>query len=110
MSPQRSKKFLTRKWRALREDSGLTLKEGAGRLGISSSYLSKIETGQANISFDVLERLADFYNQNILFFFLRRKTPMPEDSIFFHSNEKHNWHNNGSTVATALWIYSPFRD
>src|SRR6056297_2392661 len=40
--PQLSKKFLTRKWRTLREESGFTLEEVAGKLGISSSYLSKI--------------------------------------------------------------------
>src|SRR6056297_3465073 len=68
-NPQYSKKFLSKKWRALREESGYTLDEVSTELGISPSYLSKIETGQANISFDVLERLADFYNQNILFFF-----------------------------------------
>ncbi len=185
-NPQHSKKFLSKKWRTLREDSGYTLDEVSSELGISPSYLSKIETGQANISFDVLQRLADFYNQNILYFFEEEDedtkqvkngkgssihiglegveirnlvadktahvksmyytiqpgcgyftdhshfgeefvylmegqlefilndtqvyTLDPGDSLFFHSSEKHKWVNNGETVATALWIYSPFRE
>ncbi len=67
--PQLSKKFLSKKWRTLREEAGYTLDEVSAGLGISPSYLSKIETGQANISFDVLQRLAKFFNQNILYFF-----------------------------------------
>ncbi|MFO7730949.1 MAG: MerR family transcriptional regulator [Spirochaetia bacterium] len=185
-NPQYSKKFLSKKWRTLREETGYTLDEVSTELGISPSYLSKIETGQANISFDVLQRLADFYNQNILYFFeeedadtklvqhgsgstidiglegvaitnlVADKTAHvksmyytiqpscgnyvdhshfgeefvylmegqleftlndtqvynlePGDSLFFHSSEKHKWINNGSTIATALWIYSPFRE
>lgn len=185
-NPQHSKKFLSKKWRTLREDSGYTLDEVSGELGISPSYLSKIETGQANISFDVLQRLADFYNQNILYFFEEEDedtklikngkgssihiglkgveirnlvadktahvksmyytiqpgcgyftdhshfgeefvylmegqleftlndsqvyTLEPGDSLFFNSSEKHKWVNSGKTVATALWIYSPFRE
>ncbi|MFP4179074.1 MAG: cupin domain-containing protein [Spirochaetaceae bacterium] len=185
-NPQHSKKFLSRKWRALREDSGYTLDEVSSSLGISPSYLSKIETGQANISFDILQSLANFYNQNILFFFEEedRNTKLikhnegskidigltgvdirnlvadptahvksmfytvqpgcgnyhdhshfgeefvyliegtleftlnesqvysmePGDSLFFHSSETHRWINNGDSVATALWIYSPFKD
>jgi DNA-binding transcriptional MerR regulator len=68
-NPQLSKKFLSKKWRSLREDAGYTLDEVSSKLGISPSYLSKIETGQANTSFEVLQRLADFFHQNILFFF-----------------------------------------
>jgi len=185
-NPQRSKKFLSKKWRTLREESGYTLDEVSTQLGISPSYLSKIETGQANISFDVLQSLADFYNQNILYFFEEEDedtklvkhntgssidiglkgveirnlvadktahvksmyytiqpgcgyytdhshfgeefvylmegqleftlndtqvyTLKPGDSLFFHSSEKHKWINCGDTLATALWIYSPFRE
>ncbi len=186
-SPQRSKRFLSRKWRTMREEAGYTLDEVSSRLGISPSYLSKIETGQANISFDVLQRLANFYNQNILYFFeedengdrklvkdgggstidiglkgveIRNlvadktahvKSMMytvqpgcgnyvdhshygeefiylltgtlqfilndsqvyqlePGDSLFFHSSETHKWVNDGEEVASALWIYSPYRE
>ena len=185
-NPQLSKKFLSKKWRTLREDAGYTLDEVSSKLGISPSYLSKIETGQANISFDVLQRLADFFNQNILYFFEEQNggtklikknegtqvdiglegvsirnlvadssahvksmlytiqpgcgnyhnhshfgeefvylvhgslqftlndssvyTLQPGDSLFFHSSETHRWINNGKETATALWVYSPFKD
>ncbi len=61
--------FLSKKWRQLRIDTGETLEEVSEAVGISPSYLSKIENGRANISYEILERLSEYYNQNILYFF-----------------------------------------
>jgi DNA-binding transcriptional MerR regulator/quercetin dioxygenase-like cupin family protein len=70
-----SKRFMSRKWKESREEAGLTLEEVSGTTGISLSYLSKIENGNANPSIEVLKNLAQFYNKNILHFF-RSETEM----------------------------------
>jgi DNA-binding transcriptional MerR regulator/quercetin dioxygenase-like cupin family protein len=70
-----ARKLLSHKWRYFREQSGYTLEEVSSEVGISPSYLSKIENGLANISFEILERLAEYYNQNILFFFEEERPP-----------------------------------
>jgi DNA-binding transcriptional MerR regulator/quercetin dioxygenase-like cupin family protein len=72
---QDARKLLSEKWRKFREEGGYTLEAVSDAVGISPSYLSKIENGLANISFEILERLAEFYNQNILFFFEEDKPP-----------------------------------
>lgn len=68
-STKYSKKLLSSKWKDSRDRLNLTLEEVSSQLGISSSYLSKLENGQANISFDVLNKLANFYGESILYFF-----------------------------------------
>lgn len=64
-----SKKLLSGKWLESRNNLNLTLEEVGANIGISTSYLSKIENGQANISFDILNKLANFYGESILYFF-----------------------------------------
>jgi DNA-binding transcriptional MerR regulator/quercetin dioxygenase-like cupin family protein len=63
-----SKKLLGRKWREYRLERGYLLEEVARAVGISVSYLSKIENVQANVSYAVLKRLAEFYGENILYY------------------------------------------
>jgi len=48
--------------RKLRLDHGEILKTMADKLGISSSYLSAIETGTRNIPDDFISRLSNIYN------------------------------------------------
>lgn len=64
-----SKKLLSGKWKKFREDLNLTLEEVSEQVGISSSYLSKIENCQANISYEILDKLAVFYGKSVLDFF-----------------------------------------
>lgn len=64
-----SKQFLSNKWKDSREKLNMTLEEVSRQVGISSSYLSKLENGQANISFELLNKLANFYGGSILDFF-----------------------------------------
>lgn len=64
-----SKKLLSHKWRESREKMNLTLEEVSRQVGVSTSYLSKIENGLANISIDLLSKLANFYGESILYFF-----------------------------------------
>lgn len=56
------------KWKSYRSKLGLTLEEVSNAIGISSSYLSKIENNQANVSLDVMTRLAHYYGESLIFF------------------------------------------
>ena len=72
---RKDKNFLSKKWHEFRIDTGKTLEEVSEAVGISPSYLSKIENGRANISYEILERLSEYYNQNILYFFEEETNP-----------------------------------
>ena len=61
--------FKSEKWKNCRLARGFSLEETAKASGISSSYLYKIENERANVSLDILQRLADFYGENLLYFF-----------------------------------------
>lgn len=69
-----SKELLSNKWKESREKLNYTLEDVSSKIGISPSYLSKIEKGQANISLDILYKLADFYGESILYFFNKNAT------------------------------------
>ncbi|NPV70844.1 MAG: helix-turn-helix domain-containing protein [Firmicutes bacterium] len=60
---------LGQKLRALRTKEGLTLEEVCRATGISTSYLSRIESGQVNVSITTLQKLATFYDKTLLHFF-----------------------------------------
>ncbi len=64
-----SRKLLGKKWKDYRVETNKTLEEVANDVGISVSYLSKIENGQANVSYEILEKLAIYYGKSILHFF-----------------------------------------
>ena len=64
-----SKKLLSSRWKEVREAKAHTLEEVSTHIGISASYLSKIENGQANVSHEILEKLALFYGEALIFFF-----------------------------------------
>ena len=68
-----NKNFLSQRWRKARKEGGFTLAEVSDSTGISTSYLSKIENGQANPSIEMLKILARFYRKNILHFFQSTK-------------------------------------
>lgn len=53
---------LCRELRRLREASGLSIDEAAGRLDFSGSKLSRIENGQSRVTTDDLEDMLDLYN------------------------------------------------
>jgi len=63
-----SKKLLSQKWRECRLSRGYLLEEVAQAIGISAFYLSKIENVQANVSYDILQKRAEFYGENILYY------------------------------------------
>lgn len=66
-----SKKGWSHRWKEARENLGFTLEKVSRETGISPSYLSKIENDQANVSYEVLERLALFYGESPLYFYHR---------------------------------------
>ena len=56
------------KWKNCRLERGFGLEDVAKAVKISPSYLHKIENEQANVSLDILQRLADFYGENLLYY------------------------------------------
>lgn len=76
-SVEYSKEFLSHKWKKSRERLGHTLEEVAGAVGISASYLSRLENGLGNVSFDVMKKLAGFYGASILDFFEMQESDHP---------------------------------
>ena len=62
------KKIYYKKLREYREARKYTLEDVSGMVGISSSYLSKVENGQSNISINLLSRLAEFYGESLITF------------------------------------------
>lgn len=52
-----------------RKEMRNTLEEVAQAVGISASYLSRVEQGKTNVSYQVLEKLARFYGESPLRFF-----------------------------------------
>jgi DNA-binding transcriptional MerR regulator/quercetin dioxygenase-like cupin family protein len=69
-----SKKLLSNRWKEARESRQITLEEVGLAVGISASYLSKIENSQANVSYEILEKLALYYGEALLYFFDRDVT------------------------------------
>ncbi|QXJ60502.1 helix-turn-helix domain-containing protein [Enterococcus raffinosus] len=63
-----TKSFLSEKWKESRQAQSKTIKEVADAVGISTSYLSKIENMQVNPSIEVLKKIADYYGENVLYY------------------------------------------
>lgn len=53
----------------LRQESHLTQEQLSGQCGIDQHYLSNIESGQRNVSVEVVERIATFFNLPLSSFF-----------------------------------------
>jgi DNA-binding transcriptional MerR regulator/mannose-6-phosphate isomerase-like protein (cupin superfamily) len=60
--------------RKLRRQCGLTLTEAAEGAGLSPSFLSCVERGQANASVASLQKLSVVYDTNVLAFFSKTET------------------------------------
>lgn len=71
-------KQIGEKLRKLRESKHLTTREVAEAIGITHSYVSRIENGKAP-SLDKLKKLCDFYNVDVSFLFGDKKEP--DDSL-----------------------------
>lgn len=61
-------KVLVSKIRNARLSSGMNQAEVSKKLGVSQSYLSKLETGQIRIEAIQLKRIANFYKKSLSYF------------------------------------------
>jgi DNA-binding transcriptional MerR regulator/quercetin dioxygenase-like cupin family protein len=73
-APPKEQNFIGARLRKLRTQGGLTLSEAAGRAGLSASFLSCVERGQANASISSLQKLSTIYDTNVLAFFTKTKS------------------------------------
>ncbi|AKQ74015.1 MULTISPECIES: helix-turn-helix domain-containing protein [Bacillus] len=62
-------KLVGRKLREIRDKRNYSQRQLAEKLGVSDSYLSKVEKGQP-VSLKLLERIADILNVHISYFFI----------------------------------------
>lgn len=61
--------------RDLREDHDLTQQQVADAIGITQRKYSYVETGQQQLTADILIRLADFYDVSIDYILRQTQTP-----------------------------------
>ncbi len=73
------KKLTENRIRDLREDSDLTQQQVADAIGITQRKYSYIETGQLQLTDDILIKLANFYNVSIDY--LLRQTANPKRNL-----------------------------
>lgn len=57
----------------LRKKRGYTLRELGEKLNFDYSYLSKVENGSKTPSIELLQQMADFFNVDISYFFMKNK-------------------------------------
>lgn len=67
--------------RRLRQERGLTLRELAGRLNLSHTYLSRIERGEQDPSLDTLASIADALGVSLRDLILDREVQEPKAAI-----------------------------
>lgn len=65
------------KWKEYRLRRNYSLEDVSNLVGISASYLSKIENEQANISYEILQKLANFYGESVLTYFENGQNDTP---------------------------------
>lgn len=66
----------------LRTDRKLSMRELGDKIGVSHAHISKLESGINSPSVDLLEKLADFFNIDISYFF----TKDVDDMIMYEKN------------------------
>lgn len=73
-APENASDPIGARLRRLRLQGGLTLSEAARKAGLSASFLSCVERGQANASVASLQKLSVVYDTNVLAFFTKTTT------------------------------------
>jgi len=61
-------KYLVERLKQARKDKGLDQKQVAVLLGVSQSYVSKVESGQRRIDVVQLKQFSKIYKKNISYF------------------------------------------
>lgn len=72
------KEFYHAKLKKYRENEGYTLEDVSKAVGISPSYLSRIEQGKVSVSYEILDKLATFYGESTIRFFDIKKEKADE--------------------------------
>lgn len=75
--------LMSLKWKECRQKKRFRLNDVAKDIGISPAYLSRIENAKANASLEVLQKLADYYGENLLFYI----KDSGKNNHLVHSNE-----------------------
>jgi DNA-binding transcriptional MerR regulator/quercetin dioxygenase-like cupin family protein len=74
-APKPKQGLIAQKLLQLRRQQGLTLAAVADKTGVSVSFLSSLERGYATASIATLQKLARFYDTNVLAFFANEDDP-----------------------------------
>jgi transcriptional regulator with XRE-family HTH domain len=65
--------------KSLREKSNLSLRELGSRVGINYSFLSQVEHGKKRPNLEHLEKLADYFEVHVSYFFGGEVISTPEE-------------------------------
>lgn len=91
-------KEIGEKIKKLRNRKGISMRELGDNLGVSHAHISKLESGINSPSVDLLEKLSDFFNIDLSYFFAKED----DDEILFerdlsleHLKEKYNLEIDG---------------
>lgn len=83
----------------MRKEKKLCLKDVASAIGISSGYLSQIETGKVEPAISTLRKLASFYGVSIVYFF---ETEFSQKVVVRYGDRKQLWRNDKTLVYELL--------
>lgn len=95
-------KEIGEKIKYLRTRKGISMRELGDNLGVSHAHISKLESGINSPSVDLLEKLSEFFNIDVSYFFARKD----EDEILFerdlsleHLKDKYNLEIDGKPAS-----------
>lgn len=71
-----------------RKEAGLTLEEVAGAVDISPSYLSRVEQGKVNVSYEILDRLARYYGESTIRFFDAQENKLVREVVRYKDGQE----------------------
>lgn len=101
--------MLNKALKIIRTFHDISQSELSGRLGISNSYLSEIESGKKQPSIEILTKYSDNFDipiSSILFFSENLDNPKPSDKIRLHVAKRImsilEWNQNRNETAIKL--------
>lgn len=72
-------KEIGEKIKTLRTDKKLSMRELGDKLGVSHAHISKLEKGINSPSMDLLEKIAQFFNIDVSYFFSKEEDMFTKD-------------------------------
>lgn len=101
--------MLSKALKVIRSFHDVSQSEMSGRLGISNSYLSEIESGKKQPSIEILTRYSDVFEiplSSILFFSENLDNPKPTDKLRLHVAKRIvsilEWNQNRNETSTKF--------